>query len=167
MTYHCWSKNFDHLRLGSVCQVYPLKSSISPSSNPPPAFHTVLYKVTNCSPYLLNRKLQFTTLSVECVHKYIYIYIFCTEDIRLSNCPTSGYTHGYLFYTLIYNEILHDYFVTHCSSFGHWELIFLVCLFDIPHHCGFCLFLSSSLLSDNSQCFRLILYIFFSSSRKN
>lgn len=36
----------------------------------------------------------------------MYTYIFCTEDIRLSNCPTSGYTHGYLFYTLKFCMII-------------------------------------------------------------
>lgn len=73
-----------------------------------------------------------------------YFKFFCTGDLSLlSHLFISVWIHGYLFYTLSYNPMLHYLFsCSNCSRFGQWSFaLVLIVLFSycwiwkVPYIC--------------------------------
>lgn len=93
------------------------------------------------------------------------MFVYSSFCIFFNHLFNSLWTHGHLIYTRGYNSMLF-YFVNQIvpALFIGSSFIWLLCPFDISHHCVL-LLLSTFLLFGTTRCPGFILYIFCPSSR--
>ena len=116
--------------------------------------------------------LYTTFLRIKYLHKgfEILLYRGFISSSLFTHSFLSAWTHGYLFYILLYNPILFDFIAQIVPTLTTGSIFdWLLCLFDILCHCGLIFFSKISLLSGTTRYCRLnlfISYIIFRISKK-
>lgn len=129
---------------GSICQVFTLWSIHGPS----PRHRTLLCGWKSLGAAQTSGVGYVPSWGDIICLSYLEFFSLPFIYINVKHLFISIWTHGYLFYTLVYNSTLLLFCCSDCSSLGHWNsLIWPLCPFSMLHRFVFWALFSGTIKS--------------------